>query len=77
MTTYTEILNQIQTLNITEKNSLFEELKNQLYPPSDIDQFSDEDLEESELEWQNYISGKDKGKSLEEIELELLGGELE
>lgn len=69
MTTYTEILNQINGLNITEKNQLFEELKKQLYSPLE-DEFSQEELEESEQEWQNYLRGKDKGKSLEEIELE-------
>jgi hypothetical protein len=51
-------------------------LKKQLYSLLE-DEFSQEELEESEQEWQNYISGKDKGKSLEEIELELFGGELE
>jgi len=76
MTTYTEILNQIQSLNIMEKNKLFEELKKQLYSSLE-DEFSEEELEESEQEWQNYLSSKDKGKSLEEIELELFGGELE
>ena len=76
MSNYTEILSKIQTLNKTEKVSLFEELKKQLYSPCD-DEFSEEELAESESEWQNYLRGKDTGKSVEEIELELFGGELE
>jgi len=76
MTTYTEILNQINGLNVMEKNQLFEELKKQLYSPLE-DEFSEEELDESEQEWQNYLRGKDKGKSLEEIELKLLGCEIE
>lgn len=69
MSNYTEILNQIQNLNNNEKVSLFEELKKQLYSPFD-DEFSVEELAESESQWQNYLSKKDTGKSLQEIELE-------
>jgi hypothetical protein len=76
MTTYTEILNQINGLNVMEKNQLFEELKKQLYSPLE-DEFSQEELDESEQEWQNYLQGRDKGESLEEIELKLLGGKIE
>lgn len=77
MITYNDILNQIETLNINEQNRLFKELKKRLYPSSNIDDFSEQDLAESESEWQNYVTGKDKGKSLQDIELELFGGEIE
>lgn len=53
MSNYTEILSQIQTLNKTEKISLFEELKKQLYSPFD-DEFLEEELAESE--WRLRVS---------------------
>jgi esterase/lipase superfamily enzyme len=80
MTVYNEILNQIQTLSITDQNRLFQELKNRLYNSDDLDldeDFTDEDLAESESEWQNYLKGSDQGKSLQSLELELFGGEVE
>jgi hypothetical protein len=78
MTVYNEILNQIQTLSITEQNRLFQELKKRLDNSDNLDEdFTDEDLAESESEWQNYIKGSDQGKSLQNLELELLGGEVE
>lgn len=78
MTIYNEILNQIQTLSITDQNRLFQELKNRLYNSDDLDEdFTDEDLAESESEWQSYLTGSDQGKSLQNLELELFGGEVE
>lgn len=41
------------------------------------DDFCEEDFAESELEWNNYLEGKDHGKSLDTIELELFGGRIE
>jgi hypothetical protein len=73
MTTYSEILNQTETLNPSEQNRLFEELKQKFDFSLDINEFSDQDLADSESEWQNYIEGNDSGKSIQEIELELFG----
>ena len=73
MTTYSEILNQIETLNPSEQNRLFEELKQKFDFSLDINEFSDQDLADSQSEWQNYIEGNDSGKSIQEIELELFG----
>lgn len=75
MTVYNEILNQIQTLSITDQNRLFQELKKRF--DNLDDDFTDEDLAESESEWQNYLKGSDQGKSLQSLELELFGGEVE
>lgn len=78
MTAYSEILSQIQNLSRSEQTRLFEELKHRLYDSQDEeDDFSDEDLAESESEWQNYVRGDDPGKSVDALELELFGGELE
>jgi len=74
MTVYNEILNQIQTLSITDQNRLFQELKKRF--DNLDDDFTDEDLAESESEWQNYLKGTDQGKSLQSLELELFGGEV-
>jgi hypothetical protein len=38
---------------------------------------SPEEIAESEAAWQDYLSGKDQGISLEELEQELLGENLE
>jgi hypothetical protein len=73
MTTYSEILNQIETLNPSEQNRLFEELKQKFDFLLDINEFTAQDLADSESEWQNYIEGNDSGKSIQEIELELFG----
>jgi hypothetical protein len=73
MTTYSEILNQIETLNPSEQNRLFEELKQKFDFSLDINEFSAQDLADSESEWQNYIEGNDSEKSIQEIELELFG----
>ena len=73
MTTYSEILNQIETLNPSEQNRLFEELKQKFNFSLDINEFSDQDLADSESEWQSYIEDNDSGKSIQEIELELFG----
>lgn len=75
MTVYNDILNQIQTLSFSEQNRLFQELKKRLENLED--DFTDEDLDESESEWQNYVQGNNLGKSLQDIELELFGGEVE
>lgn len=75
MTVYNEILNQIQTLSITDQNRLFQELKKRF--DNLDDDFTSEDLAESESEWQNYLKGSDQGQSLQSLELELFGGEIE
>jgi hypothetical protein len=39
------------------------------------DDVTDEDLKEGEAAYQEYVSGRDKGTSLSELELELFGGQ--
>ena len=77
MTTYNDILNQIDNLNPSEQSLLFEKLRQKFNTAFEIEDFSEQDLVESESEWQNYLNGNDKGKSLEEIELELFGVAIE
>lgn len=78
MTIYNDILNQIETLSFSDQNRLFQELKKRLNNLENIeDDFTEEDLYESESEWQEYVKGNNKGKLLQEIELELFGGEIE
>ncbi len=78
MTVYNEILSQIQTLSISEQKRLFQDLKNRLSNLEDLEEeFSEQDLAESESEWQNYLKEKDQGKPLQVLELELFGGEVE
>ncbi|MDJ0660961.1 MAG: hypothetical protein QNJ42_15950 [Crocosphaera sp.] len=43
--------------------------ENEVIPP--------EDIAESEAAWQDYLAGKDQGMSLEELEQELWGNNLE
>ena len=70
MTAYQEILEKIAILSKSEQNQLFQELKNRLSNLEDEEDFNEEDLEESESEWQNYINKKDLGEFLFKIELD-------
>jgi hypothetical protein len=77
MTTYNDILNQIDNLNPKEQSLLFEKLRQKFNTALEIEDFSEQDLVESESEWENYLNGNDKGKSIQEIELDLFGGVIE
>lgn len=69
MMTYKEVLSEIQKLSLTEQLSLLKDLQ-QLVNDADI---NSELLDESASAWQDYLSGKDKGISSQELKRLLLG----
>ena len=81
MTTYTEVLHQVQTLSLIEQIRLFEELKAIVPTPVEVEGtdevISPEEIAISDAAWQDYLSGRDPGKTLQDLEIELFGGKLE
>ena len=81
MSTYNEVLTQIQSLPPKEQIRLLDELKKIVYYPVEVEGddevISAEEIAESEAALQDYLAGRDQGKSLLEIELELFGRKLD
>lgn len=80
MPAYNEVLTQVKNLTITEQIRLLNDLKSMVEQGIKVDDdemISVEDIYESEAALQDYLAGRDSGKSLEEIELELLGGKID
>ena len=75
MPTYKEVVNQIHSLTKTEQLQLLEELK-AIVENSIEEDVSPAEIAASETAWQDYLAGRDRGKSLQELELELFGREL-
>jgi hypothetical protein len=71
MTTYREILGQIENLSFTDKLRLLEDLKIIIKPTvaqKDEDEIIPaEELAESEASWQDYLSGRDTGITSTEL----------
>lgn len=71
MSSYTKVLNEVNKLTITEKLRLLEELKNCLNQSGEFEEteeiISSEEIAESEIAWQDYLSGKDQGVSSREL----------
>ena len=80
MTTYYEILSQIQNLPLTDKLRLLEDLKTIIKPtvaPKDDDEIIPvEELAESQAAWQDYLSGRDTGITSTELKYKLFGDKL-
>ncbi len=79
MPAYNEVLTQVKNLTITDQLRLLNDLKSMVEQGIKVDDeiISIEDIYESEAALQDYLAGRDSGKSLEEIELELFGGKLD
>ncbi|WP_204106346.1 MULTISPECIES: hypothetical protein [Spirulina sp. CCY15215] len=77
MTTYTEVLHQVQTLSLIEQIRLFEELKAIVPTPVEVEGtdevISPEEIAISDAAWQDYISGRDRGISSKELKRKLFG----
>ncbi|EPF18369.1 MAG: hypothetical protein EWV58_07875 [Microcystis aeruginosa Ma_MB_F_20061100_S19] len=80
MTTYYEILSQIENLPLTDKLRLLEDLKTIIKPtvvPKDDDEIIPaEELAESQAAWQDYLSGRDTGITSTELKYKLFGDKL-
>jgi len=80
MTTYHEILSQIENLPLTDKLRLLEDLKIIIKPTvaqkDDDEIIPAEELAESEAAWQDYLSGRDIGITSTELKCKLFGDKL-
>ncbi|HEY9851578.1 MAG TPA: hypothetical protein V6D28_19060 [Leptolyngbyaceae cyanobacterium] len=77
MPTYEEVLNQVQSLTLTDKFRLLEELKTIVSISGEVKDddeiIKDEEIAESEAAWQDYLAGRDRGISSKELKQKLLG----
>ncbi|MFB2972307.1 hypothetical protein ACE1CD_25380 [Aerosakkonema sp. BLCC-F183] len=77
MPTYEEVLNQVQSLTLTDKFKLLEELKTIVSVSGEVEDddeiITDEEIAESEAAWQDYLAGRDRGISSKELKQKLLG----
>lgn len=81
MPTYNEVVTQVQSLSKAEQLRLLDELKAIVESPIEVEGetelVSSAEIAASETAWQDYLAGRDRGKSLQEVELELFGRELD
>jgi hypothetical protein len=75
MANYNQVLTQVHSLSLPEQIKLLEELKTLVNESLDDDDeyVSSEELQQSESAWEDYISGKDKGISFQELKRQFLG----
>ncbi|WP_202221147.1 hypothetical protein [Okeania sp. KiyG1] len=80
MSTYNKVVSQIHSLTKAEQLRLLEELKaiveNSIETEIEEELIFPAEIASSETAWQDYLAGSDRGKSLEELELELFGRQL-
>ena len=80
MTTYYEILRQIENLPLTDRLRLLEDLKTIIKPTvaqkDDDEIIPAEELAESQAAWQDYLSGRDTGITSTELKYKLFGDKL-
>ena len=71
MSTYNEVLNQVQSLTISEQLRLLKELKKIEHQgvevEGDLEVIPAEEIAESEAAWQDYLAGRDRGISSKEL----------
>lgn len=77
MATYNEILNQVQSLSIADQVLLLEELKKLINPGVEVEDSDEvipaEEIAVSEAAWQDYLAGRDRGISSQELKRKILG----
>ena len=81
MPTYEDVLTQVQSLTLTDKFRLLEELKTIVGVSGKIEDddeiITDEEIAESEAAWQDYLAGRDRGISSKELKQKLLGEKID
>lgn len=77
MTTYNQVLHQVQSLSLSEQLKLLNELKElvsqSIEVAGDDETIPIEEIIQSQTAWDDYISGKDQGISSQELKRKLLG----
>jgi hypothetical protein len=81
MPTYNEVMNQVQTLTITEQLRLLGDLKNIVEQgvevEGDDEVISAAEIVASETALQDYLAGRDRGISSKELKLKLFGEKID
>lgn len=81
MPTYEEVLNLAQRLPLDDQSRLLNALQTIVDQGVEVEgtdeRVSLEELAESEIAWQSYRSGEDRGISAQELKRQLLGDPLE
>ena len=74
MPTYNEVVTQVQSLSKAEQLRLLDELKaiveSSIEVEGETELVSSAEIAASETAWQDYLALRDRGKSLQEIELD-------
>lgn len=77
MTTYNQVLSEIQSLSLSEQLRLLDELKvlvsHSIEVEGDDETIPIEDILQSQAAWEDYISGKDQGITSQDLKRKLLG----
>jgi hypothetical protein len=77
MTNYNQVLNQVQSLSITDKLKLLDELKTLVGQPVEVEGDNEvipsEEIAQSQAAWEDYLAGRDRGISSKELKRRLLG----
>ena len=81
MFTYEQVLNQVYNLSTAERLRLLEELQKMLNEGVEVEADSEvipvAEINESELAWQDYLAGRDRGISSKELKLKLFGEKID
>ncbi len=81
MFTYEQILNQVYNLSATDRLRLLEALQKMLNEGIEVEGDSEvipvAEINESELAWQDYLAGRDRGISSKELKLKLFGEKID
>ncbi|GGA00707.1 hypothetical protein [Okeania sp. KiyG1] len=77
MFTYDQVLNQVYNLSYTDRLRLLEALQKMVNEEVEVEGDSEvipiSEINESELAWQDYLAGRDRGISSKELKLKLFG----
>ena len=81
MPTYNEVVSQVCSLTKAEQLQLLEELKaiveRTIEVEGEAEVVSSAEIAASDIAWQDYLARRDRGKPLQQVELELFGRELD
>ena len=81
MPTYNEVLKQAQSLSIVDQFQLLKDLQKIVSQGVEVEGTDEiipaDEIAESEAALADYLVGRDLGKSLKQVELELFGRELD
>ncbi len=81
MFTYEQVLNQVYNLSTADRLRLLEALQKMLNEGVEVEGDSEvipiSEINESELAWQDYLAGRDRGISSKELKLKLFGEKID